>query len=595
MHNCKNGTIIASEDDSKRAGLSSSFYFECTVCKQRVNMDTSKPVEGKAHSFDVNRRTNFTMGELGLGREALATICEILNMPPPVSDSAYQKHNQSVNLATRKVLDEKLSDASRRVRKFHQKDDTEVVSIAVSFDGTWSKRGFTANYGVGIVISADTGEVLDYVVLSKVCELCKAAEKLKSNPVKYQEWKNAHVESGLCQKNFDGSSPAMEKEAARILWGRSVDKHKFQYIDMVCDGDSKAYAEVWDTYGICKECEKYENMDKKSSEYQKWLKSKAHAKWEREHSTTNANCRRVNKLDCVGHVQKRMGKNLIALTGKSKLSDGKPVGGRAGRLTRPTIDKLQKYYGNAIRRCVDKKAKTKREIENAVKKMQCAVKAVLYHTVKIDDGKKRHQYCPDGESSWCSYKRDKAAGTNAPFLNKSHHLDPVFLEFLTPLFDRLSEKKLLKRCLPGLSQNANESVNSLVWNRCPKHRNRGVKSVETAAASAIMQFNIGAEGRHEVMKELEISAALYTKAGSERKNKRRVKQANLRAQKSFKEARQKIRQAKLVEEARLKTLEGTTYESAAFNEDCLEGPSKRKRKIGKRNTKEGKSKVQRKK
>lgn len=294
-------------------------------------MDTSKPVEGKARSFDVNRRTNFAMGELGLGREALATICEILNIPPPVSDSAYQKHNQSVNLATRKVF-EKLNNAGHRVRGLLQKDATEVLDIAVSFDGTWSKRGFTANYGVGIVISADTGEVLDYVVLSKVCELCKAAEKLKRDPMKYQEWKDAHVASGLCQKNFDGSSPAMEKEASRILWSRSVEKHKFRYTDMVCDGDSKAYAEVWDTYSVCKDCQKYENMDKQSSEYQKWLKSKAHAKWEREHNTISTTCHRVNKLDCVGHVQKRMGKNLIALSGKSKLSDGKPVGGRAGRL-----------------------------------------------------------------------------------------------------------------------------------------------------------------------------------------------------------------------------------------------------------------------
>ncbi|CAB3984028.1 Hypothetical predicted protein [Paramuricea clavata] len=295
MHKCKNGTIITCEDVSKRAGLSSSYYFECTKCRQRVDMDTSKPVEGKARSFDVNRRTNFAMGELGLGREALATICEILNMPPPVSDSAYEKHNRS-------------------------KDDAEILDVAVSFDGTWSKRGFTANYGVGIVISADTGEVLDYVVLSKVCELCKAAEKHKSNRDKYQEWKDAHVASGLCQKNYNGSSPAMEKEAARILWSRSVEKHKFRYIDMVCDGDSKAYGEVWDIYGVCDDCEKYENMDKQSAEYQKWLKSKAHANWEREHSTSNENCHRVSKLDCVGHVQKRMGKNLIALSGKSKLA-----------------------------------------------------------------------------------------------------------------------------------------------------------------------------------------------------------------------------------------------------------------------------------
>ena len=69
----------------------------------------------------------------------------------------------------------------------------------------------------------------------------------------------------------------------------------------------------------------------------------------------------------------------------------------------------------------------------------------------------------------------------------------------------------------------------------------------------------------------------------------------MRANKKFKEARQKIRQAKLVEEARLKSMEGVTYESAAFNEDCEHSLSKRKSKTGKSTTTEASSKVPRKK
>ena len=82
-------------------------------------------------------------------------------------------------------------------------------------------------------------------------------------------------------------------------------------------------------------------------------------------------------------------------------------------------------------------------------------------------------------------------------------------------------------------------------NRCPKHRNRGFRSVETAAASATLQFNNGASGRHAVMTELGISHGYHTKDGSGRNDKRRVKQADRRAAEKFKEARQKIRQAKL--------------------------------------------------
>ena len=35
-------------------------------------------------------------------------------------------------------------------------------------------------------------------------------------------------------------------------------------------------------------------------------------------------------------------------------------------------------------------------------------------------------------------------------------------------FTRLSDTKLLQRCLKGLTQNANEAISSLLWSRCPK-------------------------------------------------------------------------------------------------------------------------------
>ena len=52
-------------------------------------------------------------------------------------------------------------------------NNTEInIGIPVSFDGTWSKRGFTANHGVSFVISAETGKVLDCEVVSKFCSAC---------------------------------------------------------------------------------------------------------------------------------------------------------------------------------------------------------------------------------------------------------------------------------------------------------------------------------------------------------------------------------------------------------------------------------------
>ena len=39
---------------------------------------------------------------------------------------------------------------------------------------------------------------------------------------------------------------------------------------------------------------------------------------------------------------------------------------------------------------------------------------------------------------------------------------------LKPIYERLSKPELLDKCLHGLTQNACESFNSLVWQRCPK-------------------------------------------------------------------------------------------------------------------------------
>ena len=54
-----------------------------------------------------------------------------------------------------------------------------------------------------------------------------------------------------------------------------------------------------------------------------------------------------NKLECIGHVQKRVGSRLRKLKSANKwlkLDDGKGLAGKV-RLTDSKIDVLQNYYG----------------------------------------------------------------------------------------------------------------------------------------------------------------------------------------------------------------------------------------------------------
>ena len=56
---------------------------------------------------------------------------------------------------------------------------------------------------------------------------------------------------------------------------------------------------------------------------------------------------------------------------------------------------------------------------------------------------------------WCRYKKQ------IPCPDKLHHLDSVLVKHLRPIYERLGDPALLARCLPGLTQNVDESVNSL--------------------------------------------------------------------------------------------------------------------------------------
>ena len=157
---------------------------------------------------------------------------------------------------------------------------TEPLDITVTFDGTWSKRGFTALYGVFVVMSWDTGRVLDTHILSKHCIRCTHKRKLLGlsdgveNSEEFNAWFEWHKDE--CTLNHSGSSSAMEVGGALVLWKRSIEHLNLRYVNMVSDGDSKAISSVQKAKPYGDDCP-------------------------------------VMKYECVGHVQKRVGAAMIKL------------------------------------------------------------------------------------------------------------------------------------------------------------------------------------------------------------------------------------------------------------------------------------------
>ncbi|KAL7304693.1 hypothetical protein TKK_0002934 [Trichogramma kaykai] len=133
-------------------------------------------------------------------------------------------------------------------------------------------------------------KTLDICVKSGYCQQCKFCQ-YKLDTVEFQEWKKNHVNNGFCKANDIEPSGNMEVSAIKEMFQRSQ-VHQVKYENYIGDSDSKTYSGVvaLKPYG--------KNFV-------------------------------INKKECVGHVQKRMGKRLRDLVKntveEAMLENGKTI------------------------------------------------------------------------------------------------------------------------------------------------------------------------------------------------------------------------------------------------------------------------------
>lgn len=447
------------------------------------------------------------MRTIGRGLEPLKTFCSVMDFDPPVTQNAYDKICQRINMATKSVAIDSMRKAAEEEVSL-----TKSTDITISGDGTWKTRGHTSHIGVCSVIGAETGKVIDIEVLSSTCKGCENWKGPRSGK-KYDEWQKEH--SGRCLKNHTGSSGKMEVDGMVKIFHRSEAQRGVRYINYIGDGDTKTFSAV-----------------SESNPYPETP---------------------ISKLECIGHVQKRMGSRLRKLKQdykSKKLSDGKGLSGK-GRLTDSIINKLTVYYGNAIRKN-----------SNSVNSMRNAIWAIYFHT-RSNDKEPLHSFCPIDVSSWCKYNQAVASGN----VNNFHHADTLpaaIMDVIKPVFNALTKPELLKRCLGSHTQNPNESFNSLIWQICPKVSGSGRIIAEIAAQEAILMFNEGQKGRLSVMKALSLCPGINCATFHYAKDIKRIKCAEERHDKNTLEARRLNRLKKLNLLSKLSKEEGVTYESGAF-------------------------------
>lgn len=272
-----------------------------------------------------------------------------MDLPRPIFHSFYDTVIRNIFVATAVVREKSMKKAAAQEKQICE-EKGQIDGITVSDDGSWKREGFSSLYGIASLIGWHTGKVVDVLVKSEFCKNCEFW-KDREGIAKYEEWAESHINE--CQINHEGSAGKIEVDAIVEMFSRSETLHGIKYSNYVGDRDSKTFQGITDV-------QHYNDII-------------------------------VRKIECINHVQKRMGTRLYTLKKNIKGL------GRKGKLTGKLIDELTVFYGLAIRRNHDSTENMKKEIW-----------ATLYHKISTDE-KSQHQYCPVGENSWCTWQKAKAS------------------------------------------------------------------------------------------------------------------------------------------------------------------------------------------
>ena len=259
------------------------------------------------------------------------------------------------------------------------------------------KRSRMSKYGVVAAISCETGEILDYEIMCKLCDKCKAY-KINHTQQEFDEWWVMHKDSDECEINHTKDSGLMECLAAVAIFKRSEEKLKLRYTSMLGDRDTKTLAKV-----------------NAAIPYGPGVV--------------------VIKEECLGHVAKRFYKRLDDMR-KAKVPNKKGImASKMGKdgMTNDTQVTLCRYYKGAI-------LSNTNDVDGMINDIQA-----IFHHCSSTDQNPQHSFCPKGVFSWFKfnkYMHEKTKNPDTDMPVPEHREKPLiptfYSEHFRECFDRES-------------------------------------------------------------------------------------------------------------------------------------------------------------
>ena len=105
----------------------------------------------------------------------------------------------------------------------------------------------------------------------------------------------------------------------------------------------------------------------------------------------------------------------------------------------------------------------------------------------------------------------------------------------------MCDDNLSQKCLHGKTENNNESLNGLIWKRCPKDVFVGRVTLELGVASAVIAFNYVLSGIIEVFNKLNIKPGTFCEKYFGFKDEKRITQMDRKSSDSAKQRRKRLR------------------------------------------------------
>ena len=223
-----------------------------------------------------------------------------------------------------------------------------------------------------------------------------------------------------------------------------------------------------------------------------------------------------------------------------------------GRLTLARCDAIQNFYGRAIR-----------DNPQDPTAMSRSTWAILDHYSSTAEEPK-HDKCPTGETSWCSFQRDRVTGQTT-YKPVKWPFSKAVLDALKPLFERLASVEFLEGCRDCKTQNPNEALNHIIWSYAPKEQYISPMETSLAINLAVCMFNNGMEETFTNVfqaADIEISETMQNQWTLI--DHKRIKQSDYVAREDRKLKRKLRKRALIKRQDAFQHIEGVQYQSQSF-------------------------------